>query len=177
MEIGTYIHENLSLSITMNCRAPTAIELKTKLGFNQHNVIMTKKKSVLTKIMKVFRSEKILPQHSVLGYRIDLYLPRHKLAIEIDEKGLKDKDEHEEIERQKATEKELGCEFIRIILDEKDFDGYVEIGKIYNHINKSSKKSLIDTISRRLSELEFNSNHLIKSEFLNNVVKKMLSSL
>ena len=43
MEIGTYIHENLSLSITMNCRAPTAIGYKTKLGFNQHNFIMTKK--------------------------------------------------------------------------------------------------------------------------------------
>ena len=127
--------------------------------------------------MKLFRSEKILLQHSVLGYRIDLYLPRHKLAIEIDEKGLKDKDEHEEIERQKATEKELGCEFIRIIPDEKDFDGYVEIGKIYNHINKSSKKSLIDRISRRLSEPEFKSNHLIKSKFLNYIVKKMLSSL
>ena len=49
MEIGTYIHENLSLSITMNCRAPTAIEFKTKLGFNQHNLIMIKKKISIDK--------------------------------------------------------------------------------------------------------------------------------
>ena len=38
-----YIHESISLSIIMNCRTPTAIEFRTKLGFNQHNLIMTEK--------------------------------------------------------------------------------------------------------------------------------------
>ena len=37
--------------------------------------------------------------------------------------------------QQKAIEKELDCEFIRISPDVKDFDEYVEIGKRYNHIN------------------------------------------
>ena len=32
--------------------------------------------------MKVFESEKILLEHSVLSYRIDLYFPEHKLAID-----------------------------------------------------------------------------------------------
>ena len=40
---------------------------------------------------------------------------------------------------------------------------YVEIGKIFNHIKKSNekltKKSLIDKISKRLSELKFKSSH------------------
>ena len=39
---------------------------------------MTIEKSVLTKIMKAFVSEKILSQHSVLTYRIDLYFPEYK---------------------------------------------------------------------------------------------------
>ena len=51
---------------------------------------MTKEQSVLTKIMKVLATEKILLQHPVLGYRIDLYFPEHKLAIEVDEKDNKD---------------------------------------------------------------------------------------
>ena len=68
-------------------------------------------------------------EHSVLSYRIDLYLPRHKLAIEIYEKGHKVRDEYEAIERQKAIEIELDCEFIRINPEEKEFDVYVEIGK------------------------------------------------
>ena len=42
---------------------------------------------------------------------------------------------------------------------------YIEIGKIYNYINKSSKKSLIDKITKTLSELEFKLNHFIKSTF------------
>ena len=49
---------------------------------------------------------------------------------------------------------------------------YVKIGKIYNHINRSfeelSKKTLMDKIAKRLSELEFKSSHLMKS-------KRMLS--
>ena len=50
--------------------------------------------------MKVFCSETILLQHSVLNHRIDLYFPRHKLAIEVDEKGHKGRDNHKEIERE-----------------------------------------------------------------------------
>ena len=46
-----------------------ATEFKTRLGFNQHDLIMTKKQSVLTKIMKVFLSEEILLKHSVLRYQ------------------------------------------------------------------------------------------------------------
>ena len=53
-----------------------------------------------------------------------------------------------EIARQKAIE-ELHYKFIRINSDEKDFDIYVEIGKISNQIIESTKKSLIDKISAK----------------------------
>ena len=51
---------------------------------------MTKEQSVLTKIMKVLASKEILLLHYVLSYRIDLYFPKHRLAIEVDEKENKD---------------------------------------------------------------------------------------
>ena len=132
---------------------------------------MRKEQSILTKIMKVLASEEILLQYYLLGYRIDLYFLKHKLAIEIDEKGHKDKNKYKEVERRKAIEKNLDFKFIRIKSDEKDLDVYVEIVKIYNQINKSSKKSSIDKISKRLSELEFKSDHLIKLKALKYVVK------
>ena len=47
--IGIYIRESLALSIIINCRIPTAIEFRSKLRFNQHDLIMTKEQSVLTK--------------------------------------------------------------------------------------------------------------------------------
>ena len=50
--------------------------------------MMTKEQSELTEIMKIFANKKILLQHSVLSYRIDLYFPKHKLAIEVDEKRI-----------------------------------------------------------------------------------------
>ena len=133
----------------MDYRTSTPIEFRTKLGFNQHDLIMTKEQSVLTKIIKVLEREKILLQHTVLSYKIDLYFVEHKLAIEVDEKGHRDGDRYEEIEREKTTEKDVGCKLIGINLDEKDFDAYVVIGKIYNHINRSCEKSLIDKISKK----------------------------
>ena len=39
-----------------------------------------------------------------------------------------------EIKRQKAIEKELDCDFIRLNPDEKDFDMDIHINKIQNHI-------------------------------------------
>ena len=62
-----------------------------------------------------------------------MYFPEHKLAIEVNKKGDKDRDKPKEIERQKAIEKELDCEFIRINLHEKDLRRDIEIGKIYNY--------------------------------------------
>ena len=70
----------------MGYRTPTAIKFRTTLRFNQHDLLMTKEQSVLTKIMKVFASGEILLEHSVLSYRTDLYFLKHRLAIEVDEK-------------------------------------------------------------------------------------------
>ena len=120
---GIYIREDLTLSLIIGCRTPTAIEFRSKLGFKQH-VIMTKEQSW---IMKIFASKKILLQHSVLGYRIDLYFLGHKLATEVDEKGHKDRDKHKEIERQKAIEKELDCKFIGINPGEQNLDMDIHI--------------------------------------------------
>ena len=41
------IHESLTLSIIMNCRTPTAMELRSKLGFNQYDLIMTEEQSAM----------------------------------------------------------------------------------------------------------------------------------
>ena len=40
-------------------------------------------------------------EHSVLGYKIDLYFHEYKLPIELDELGHNDRNIHYEIQRQK----------------------------------------------------------------------------
>ena len=91
--------------------------------------------------MDAFEGENMQTQYSVLGCRIDIYFYDYKLAIEVDEKGHKDRNINHEIQRQKAFEKELICEFIRIDPDEEDFNIFKAINEIHRHIKKSTKKS------------------------------------
>ena len=70
-----------------------------KLGFRLHDITMSKEESITTKVIKTFSKEKIPPQHSVLSCQTDLYFPRHKLAIQVDEKRHTDRDERKENER------------------------------------------------------------------------------
>ena len=111
----------------MDCRKPIAIEFRTKLEFNLDDLIMIKEQSALKKIIKSISSEKILLQHSVLNYRIDLYFLQHKLPAEIHEKGHKSKDEHKEVERENAIKEHLGCKFIRFNSDKKDYETSTEV--------------------------------------------------
>ena len=132
------------------------------MGFNLHYVINTKEQTVLKSIKDAFEGEDMQTQYSVLSYRIDLYFHKYKLAIEVDELGHADRNINNEIERQKALERELDCVFIRTNPDEKNFNIVKEINKIYRHIKKSTKKSLIDNLSKRLLELEFQQHNRIK---------------
>ena len=118
-------------------------ELVDKLGFRLHDVINTKEQTVLKSIKDAFEGEDMQTQYSVLGYRIDLYFHKHKLAIEVDELGHADRNLSNEIERQKVLEKELDCVFIRINPDKENFNIFKEINKIHRHIKKSTKKSLV----------------------------------
>ena len=133
---GLYIIEDLALKIIMQCRlsAEETENFRSELLFKQHNIIMTKEQSVLKSIKDAFEGENMQTQYNVLGYKIDLHFYDYKLAIEVDEKGDKDRDIHHETERQKATEKELDCKFIRINPDKENFNTFKAIHKIHRHL-------------------------------------------
>ena len=146
----------------MDCRTDESCNLKRNLGFRLHDVINTKEQTVLKSIKDAFEGEDMQTQYSVLGYMIDLYFHKHKLVIEVDELGHADKNLSNEIERQKALRKELVCVFIKINPDRKNLSIFKEINKIHRHFKKSNqklsekstKKSLIDDLSKKLLELE-----------------------
>ena len=64
----------------------TTVEFRTKLGFNQFDIMIKIEPSVLTKIMKLFAKEEILLQHFVLSYKINVCFPKYRLAIEFDDR-------------------------------------------------------------------------------------------
>ena len=161
-----FLRIDLALKIIMDCRTDEPCSLKRSLGFNLHDVINAKKQTILRSIKNAFEGEDMQTQYTVIGYRIDLYFHKYKLAIEVDELGHTNRNINNEIERQKALEKELNCVFIRINPDEKDFNIFKEINKIHRHIKKSTNRLLIDRISKRLLELEFKQLNAIKSNCL-----------
>ena len=159
-----FLLNDLELKVIMDHRMDESCNLKRNFGFDSHDVINTKEQTVLKSIKDAFEGEDMQTQYSFLGYRIDLYFHKHKLAIEVDELGHADRNLGNEIERQKTLEKELDCVFIRINPDGKNFTIFKEINKIHRHIKKSTKNSLIDDLSKRLLKLEFKSNHSIKNQ-------------
>ena len=99
-------------------------------------MINTKEQSVINSIKDAFEGENMQTQYSVLRYRIDLYFHKYKLAVEVDKLGHTDRNVNNEIERQRALERERNCVFIRINPDEPDFNIFREINKIHRHINQ-----------------------------------------
>ena len=172
-----FLRIDLALKIIMDCRTDESCNLKRNLGFTLHDVINTKEQTIINSIKDAFEGEDMQTQYTFIGYKIDLYFHEYKLAIEVDELGHNDRNIDYEIQRQKALERELNCVFIRINPDEKDFNIFKEINKIHRHIKKSSKKSLIGKISKRLLELEFKSNQSVKSKCLKWVAKKIFPTL
>ena len=146
---------------------------------------MTKEKSVLTDKMKAISKEKILLQYNVSAKRTVFYFSEYKLVIEVDGKRNTDKPKNKEKEKKNVIKTKLGGKIIRNNPDAKTFGIYYEMGIICDNINESnkqlteesSKTSLIDKISQRLLELEFNSNHSIKSKALKYVAKNVMSPL
>ena len=67
-------------------------------------------------------------------YRIDLYFPKYKFAIECDEFDYCDRDIEYEVERQKHIEKLLNCIFVRFNPDAKDFFILEVVNKMFVQI-------------------------------------------
>ena len=101
----------------MDCRTDKSYSLKKKLGFKLYDVINTKEQTIINSIKDMFEGENI-------------------------QIGNTNRNINNEIEGQKALEKESNCILIRINPDEKDFNIFKEINKIHRHI----KKFLIDKI-------------------------------
>ena len=137
-------------------------------------MINTKEQTVINSIKDAFEGENMQTQYTVLNYRIDLYFHKYKLAIEVDELGHNNRNIDYEIQRQKALERELDCVFIRINPDETDFNIFKELNKIHRRIKKSTKTSLIDSLSKRLLELELKQHNAIKSKCLKWIVRNIL---
>ena len=121
---------------------------------------MTKEQSVLNKLLEAFSREEILLQHPVLGYKIDAYFVKYKLAVEIDENDHALRDSEKELSRENAIKQRLGCKFIRINPDSDKFSIFTEINSVIEQIKCvkdgeiSELKDLCKMKDDKIKELE-----------------------
>ena len=161
------VHNVVIIPVIMHFRTPESYKFK-------RNVINCKEQTVLESIKDAFEGEDMQTQYSVIGYRVGVCFYEYKLPMEVDELGHNDRNIDYEIQRERVIEKQLGCVFIRVNPDEENFNIFSAINQIHRHIKKSTKKSLIEKISKRLLKLEFKSNHSIITKSLKRVVKKLM---
>ena len=161
-----FIREDLAIQLIIDTRTLPSIDFKNKLGFYCQDPILTQEQSILTKIKDSFSTEKIIFQHFVLGYKIDAYFLKHKLAIEVDERGHNDRDLEYEIEREKSLERKLDCKYIRINPAIENFNIFNEISKIHHHIIESEKNYYWKIFQKKKK-------NSIKTKCLKRIVKKI----
>ena len=95
-------------------------------------------------------------QYHVKDKILDPYFPKHKLGIEIDKYDHLDRNFEDEQRRQFMIEEKLGRKIVRTNPDAPDFNIYRLINQVSMDNEqskiKSTKKSLIDDLSKELLE-------------------------
>ena len=150
--------------------ASEKLETKEKLVLDR-NEYSFDEQDIINALQIAFEGEIMHTQYCVQNKRFDFYFSDFYFYWSAD------RDFEYEKSRQLMIEKKLGCKIIRINQDIADFDIYRLINQMRMHIKQSTKKSLIDNLSKRLLWLEFTSNHSIKSKCLKWIVKNVLPTI
>lgn len=91
---------------------------------------VTRERETLNQIISAFKHLQLVQQYKVSSFRIDLYFPDYKIAVECDENGHKHYQRDAEATRQAYIEQALGCKFVRYNPDALDFN----IGDVIHRI-------------------------------------------
>ena len=159
-KFGGFITKNLVdtdtiKKIVLSSNKPEIIKLANLIGINiLNNLIITKEQKYLDKIICVFKNEKIITQCYIDKYRVDLYFPEYKLAIECDEFDHKGRSPIKEKERENYICNIKKCKFIRFNPYDANFDIFEYLNKIYKHIStyNYNKKQMKLGISKRMNK-------------------------
>lgn len=130
----TYLTIDGIKTLISKSRSLNAQKLATIFEMNIIDIFTSSIEScTLISIYTCFKNENMIHQYFIDNYRIDLYFPDYKLAIECDEL-FHGNQTTEDITRQKFIENKLECVFIRYNPNKHDFNIFEIINKIYEHI-------------------------------------------
>ena len=140
--------------------------------------MMTKQQLIGLRISKTFPNEEIIEDFYVKKFycMINLYLPKRKFAIEVDELGQKDRKPKKESTRQKEIKEYLSCVFIIINLDDKDFSAYDGRGRIQPFLDKLKDEEL-QKLKGQIEELKKDKESNKKITQLEDEIKELKEEL
>jgi very-short-patch-repair endonuclease len=87
-------------------------------------------------IISTFYGLHMIQQYPILDYRIDLYFPEYKIAIECDEHNHSDYSKDNDKKRQQYITNALNCNWIRYNPYSKDFDIFQLLNSIFLQMGK-----------------------------------------
>ena len=91
----------------------------------------------ITSITTAFSGETFILQYVILSYRIDLYFPKYRIAVECDERQhFTINNIHSDQIREAHIIKQLDCKFIRYNPYDNDFNIFYVINQIYKQIKE-----------------------------------------
>lgn len=115
-------------------RSPHVDKVSSLFDLKVVSLYECKEASVTKTLLKAFDGETIEFQKVVGKYRIDVYFPNYRLAVEIDEHDHDDRDVLYEEKRQAFLEKKLNCEFIRVNPDDPGFNVLSVVNMVFRHM-------------------------------------------
>ena len=130
------------------------LEFKKKLGLDP-DVVPCDEQDIMSALQVEFEGEIIHTQYYIENKRLDAYFPKYKIGREVDEYNHEDRNFKYEKSRQFVIESH-GITIIRTNPGEADFNINKLVNQIYTCIIKSTKKSRIDDISKRLLKQNLN---------------------
>lgn len=129
-------------TLVIKSRLPNAINIAKELGLDVSDIKITyHEQKTLNCIMEAFKNEKMERQYSVGKYRIDLYFPDYKIAVECDENDHQNYNKDNDKERTQYINDKLHCSWVRYNPDDKNFNIFTVINEIYKQILATKLKS------------------------------------
>ena len=146
------------MKLLSRTRKSNIIEFSTKIGIDLYTQIFTCiEMDTIKCIMDSFNNEQMIKQYAVKTYRIDLFFPEYKLAIECDElhhNTLQNK--INDTNREEDIKKEIeNCTFIRYEPFAEKFNIFILINQIHTFIKKFDKAQIDNICMNRNIESNF----------------------
>ena len=88
-ETGIFIIEKLTRDIIERCKLPEAIELRKKVGHNNHNTMVWEETSIAEKIKKLFPHKDIVLNKKFNNRKPDIWFTNHSFIIKLMKETMK----------------------------------------------------------------------------------------